>query len=158
MGGAESVYARILPPVVPRVFRHSDVARRSLLRRGFRDLLRWTEELHILPTRASLHFPRSPAPPPAPGRQTEYHRSSAPPDSNPPIIARRAPATDCYWPFRTKLRPLRFYDSIRTTPSPNLFPLSLRIFRARFLRESLRFKRLRQRHYCSIDVVDDPRL
>src|SRR4029077_20426301 len=35
-----------------------------------------------LPTRAFLRLPRSPEPPPAPGRQSECHPSSAPPDSD----------------------------------------------------------------------------
>src|SRR6266436_9417604 len=57
--------------------------------------------LATLPTRAFLRLPRSPEPPPAPGRQSGCHRSSAPPDSDPPIGVRTAPATDCNWPPRT---------------------------------------------------------
>src|SRR5258708_3033769 len=34
-------------------------------------------------------------------RQSECHRSSAPPGSDPPIVARIALATDCCWPLRT---------------------------------------------------------
>src|SRR4029077_14529330 len=50
---------------------------------------------------AFLRFPRSPAPPPAPGHQSECHRSSAPPNSNPPVVVRTAIATDCYWQQQT---------------------------------------------------------
>src|SRR6267378_2358635 len=57
--------------------------------------------LATLPKRAFLRLPRSPGPPPAPGPQNECHRSSAPPDSGPPIFVRTAPATDCYWRPRT---------------------------------------------------------
>src|SRR4029077_11417530 len=57
--------------------------------------------LATLPKRAFLRFPRSPAPPPTPGHQSEYHRSSAPPGSDPPVVARIALATDCCWQQQT---------------------------------------------------------
>src|SRR6267378_5076501 len=57
--------------------------------------------LATLPKRAFLRLPRSPGPPPAPGRQSECHRSSAPPDSDLLGAVRTAPATDCYWRPRT---------------------------------------------------------
>src|SRR6267378_7434232 len=53
--------------------------------------------LATLPKRAFLRLPRSPKPPPAPGRQSECHRSSAPPDSGLLGVVRTAPATGCYW-------------------------------------------------------------
>jgi len=38
--------------------------------------------------------------------------------------------------------------------NPNLLPLSLRIFRARFLRESFRFEWLRQEGDLAVDVFE----
>src|ERR1700747_1167698 len=47
------------------------------------------------PKRAFLRLPQFPAPPLAPDRQSEYRRPSGRPGSNPPSVARTAPATDC---------------------------------------------------------------
>src|SRR6267378_2260184 len=57
--------------------------------------------LATLPKRAFLRLPRSPGPPPAPGRQSECRRSSAPRDSDLLGAVRTAPAADCNWPPRT---------------------------------------------------------
>jgi hypothetical protein len=48
------------------------------------------------------------------------------------------------------------FDPNRT--NPDLLPLSLRIFRARFLRELFRFEWLRQESDLAIDVLEQPPL
>src|SRR5882672_4572136 len=87
--------------------------------------------LATLPKRVFLRLPRSPGPPPAPGRQSECHRSSAPPDADLLGAVRTAPATGCYWPPRTagsrcssrsrslpEHSPPRADSSVWTTPPP----------------------------------------
>src|SRR6202007_1970897 len=74
--------------------------------------------LATLPKRVFLRLPRSPGPPPAPGRQSECHRSSAPPDSDRPIVARIAPATGCYWLLQTAGS--RCFSQSRSRPERSL--------------------------------------